>query len=207
MKDTIDLMLDLETLSTGSNACIFQISAVPFTLKEGALKDIDAFNVLISPLSSSKAGGKIDGDTVSWWFCQDKSLVEKLFVTAITSGAELKDALELFSNYVNELKVVYRVKNVQIWGNGIAADNVWLSNAFKSVNLKYPVSFRDDMDVRTLVRLGKEFDIDLKDQIKFEGEKHNAIDDCRHQIKYLCGIYNTLMSKINPVKQIPSSES
>lgn len=197
MKDVVDLMLDLETLGTGSNACIFQLSAVPFKLNTGELSEVGTFNMLIDPTSSSKAGGKIDGDTVQWWFSQDKDLVQKIFVNAIVQGQSLEFTLNSFSAYVEELKQFYKAKTVQIWGNGIAADNVWLNNAYKSVNLKYPVTFRDDMDVRTLVRIGKEFDIDMKDKIPFEGQKHNAIDDCRHQIKYLCAIYNAMFNRMH----------
>lgn len=56
--------------------------------------------------------------------------------------------------------------------------------------VEVPWKYFEPVDVRTLVDLGKRlFDFDPKKTIKFEGDKHNAIDDCKFQIKYCSAIY------------------
>lgn len=194
----IDLMLDLETLSTDFNAVIIQLAAVPFHLNGTPIgPDVSNFNLLVNPISAVKAGAKVNGDTVEWWLKQDANVVNKVFVKAISEGRTLKEVLEAFTAYIEDLKKRFNVKQVRIWGNGIKADNVWVESSYKMCGLKYPVSFRDDADVRTLVLLGREFGIDFKDKIPFVGDKHNAIDDCTHQIKYLTSIYTEVFSRMN----------
>lgn len=188
----IDLMLDLETLSLDSYAVITQISAVPFELSKGILGDFRPFNELINPISSARAGAKIDGSTIEWWFKQEDSVIQKVFMESLQNGKDVRGVLEGFSDYIKSLKTECDVKNVYLWGNGVKADNVWLENQYKLLGMKYPVTYRDDMDVRTLMRLGKELGIDLRDGIKFVGEKHNAIDDCNHQIEYVCRTFNAI---------------
>lgn len=189
---TLDIMLDLETFGVESNAVIIQLSAVPFNIETGEVFDIH-FNQLINPVSCVEKGLSVSGSTVEWWLKQNSSVVNKVFVESIKSSNNLEFVLRDFAGYIGQLKRELKVSDVRIWGNGILADNRWLSSAYKAANVDLPWKYFEDSDVRTLVDIGKRlFNFDPKKDMPFEGEKHNAIDDCKHQIKYCCAIYSLL---------------
>ena len=73
---------------------------------------------------------------------------------------------------------------------------------FKSlVQLKYPISFRNDRDIRTLVELaalGSGLSIaQIKNSVNFIGDAHDALNDCKYQIEYM----RMCLSFINIIKQ------
>lgn len=189
---TIDIMLDLETLGNQNCPVLIQLSAVAFNLET---KEIyGQYNSLISPQSCVKAKLQSDGSTVDWWLQQEMSVVKKVFVDAVTSGKDLSVTLDEFTLFVNNLKKTYQTEEVLIWGNGMLADNRWILSAYNAVKKEPPWCFWQDQDVRTMVNLGHRLlNFDPKKDIPFEGEKHNAIDDCKHQIKYICAIYEKLV--------------
>lgn len=182
-------MLDLETLGNGTSPVITQISAVAFDMDTGETKD--TFNVRVNPMSGVKSGFDINEDTVKWWLKQDKSIIETVICGSISNGEDLNASLNLFSDFINNLRKEFG--DVRVWGNGAVADNRWLMSAYEKLGLQDPIKFWEHRDVRTLVELG--FDVlgeDIKANTPFEGEKHNAIDDCKHQIKYVTEIYRRI---------------
>jgi len=178
------VMLDLETLDTTHDACVLQIAAVRFDLQTG--KTAEEYDTLINPLSSVKFNRKINEETLRWWADQNKS-VRDLIPQAFFTGITLPEALKKLSAFVGQYK------DTKVWGNGVLFDNAIIRSAWKSAGLdKEPWGFRADLDVRTLVAIGRAAGIERpKDQ--FEGVKHNALDDCKHQIKYCSYIYNNLI--------------
>ncbi|HEM0000754.1 TPA: 3'-5' exoribonuclease, partial [Escherichia coli] len=48
-------------------------------------------------------------------------------------------------------------------------------------------------DVRTIVQLGEAVGFYAKNMIPFEGTPHNALDDARHQAKYVSAIWQKLI--------------
>lgn len=190
----IDIMLDLETLSLDNKATIIQIAASSFDLTEGDLGD--EFNRTVNPMSGIASGSVIDGPTIEWWMKQDRQTINNVFVNAIVNGEEIRDVLQDFASFVKNLKSKYQVKTAYLWGNGSKADNVWLENAFKLNGIKWPFHYRDDMDLRTLIRLGKEFGIDLKDELPFQGNKHVAMDDVKNQIRLATETFKVLRRSI-----------
>ena len=186
VKDCIDIMLDLETLDVGDSPVIIQLSAVKFDRLTG--ETFDEFSMLINPQSCVKSGLKISGDTLEWWFKQDISVIKKVLTDSILIGRDLRHVLLEFREFLTSDQ-----KEIRVWGNGIMADNVWLSNVYKAEKLEFPIKFWQHSDVRTIVDLGRTLlSADHKKETKFEGDRHNAIDDCKHQIKYVCKIINDL---------------
>ncbi|WP_314731978.1 3'-5' exonuclease [Escherichia coli] len=55
------------------------------------------------------------------------------------------------------------------------------------------VHYYNDRDVRTIVELGKTIDFDARTVIPFEGVRHNALDDARHQAKYVTATIQKLI--------------
>lgn len=51
----------------------------------------------------------------------------------------------------------------------------------------------NDHDVRTIVTLGRSIGFDPKMDMPFDGERHNALADARHQAKYVSAIWQKLI--------------
>jgi len=182
-----DVMIDLETVGSGSNAAIISIGAAiwnPFTGKFGstfyqAINLTDALNY-----------GEVDGQTIEWWMRQGDQ-ARAVFNDA--NRVTLKDALLAFQDWI------YQTGNFHkrvVWGNGATFDNVILSNAYEATNMTKPWPFYGDRDVRTVVDIGRRiFGIDPKRNIPMKGVSHNALDDAKHQCLYVTDIYQKLQSK------------
>ncbi|TMO97570.1 3'-5' exonuclease [Pseudoalteromonas ruthenica] len=178
------VMLDIETIGKGSNAAIISIGAVffcPDTNKVGA-----EFHTVIDPASAAFFG-EMDASTIKWWMQQDDE-ARALFNR--DDAVKLKVGLDEFYEWVSQIE---NVKDRIIWGNGATFDNVILANAYRSARMKQPWAYFNDRDVRTIVALGRELlNFDPKKDMPFEGVKHDALDDARHQAKYVNAIYQAL---------------
>lgn len=53
--------------------------------------------------------------------------------------------------------------------------------------------YSNDLDVRTMVSLGRAIGFDPKRDMPFDGERHNALADAIHQAKYVSAIYQRLV--------------
>jgi len=165
-----DIMLDLETLGTSSNAVIVSISAVVFDRATGETGA--EFEVGVNLDEQLAKGAVIDGSTVMWWLTQDKEAQDEL---TRLEPLQVDESLDLYKAFVRQAGVD------DVWGNGATFDNVILSNLFKRHERGYPTPFWADRCVRTFVDLSN---IDTR-KIPFVGVKHRGIDDCKHQIRYM----------------------
>ncbi len=171
-----DIMLDIETLSTDSNAAVLSISAVQFDLQTG---DVGSeFEIALKLGQQQLNGAVIDGDTVMWWFNQEDKAIK-----SITSmrPVGVGNALDQFNEWIENLGP--KLNDMNLWGNGSNFDCVITRNLYKRQGKKFILPYWCDKDVRTVVNL---LDIDTRDYA-FKGVKHNGIDDCKHQINYCCG--------------------
>jgi len=71
---TVNIMVDLETMSTRSHAAICSIGAVKFEGKE----ILDTFYCTVDIKSCKDAGMHISKDTVKWWSEQNKEALREL---------------------------------------------------------------------------------------------------------------------------------
>lgn len=183
MNNHNDVMLDLETMGNGISPAIIQISAVRFDLATGETSD--EFDVIVDMQSSIDWGLDVDASTVQWWMKQDDNARKAV----IADGASITDALAAFCRWLGG----FANSNTSVWGNGIMADNVWINAAYEKAAIESPIIYWQHKDLRTLVDMGmRKNGINFKNKEKFTGVKHNAIDDCKHQIKYASKIYNNL---------------
>jgi exodeoxyribonuclease VIII len=162
------VMLDLETMSTESNAAICSIGAVKFTADLGI---VDTFYCTVDASDCKKHGLNISASTVEWWSRQDI----KVLAALRENNVPLIEALVKFSQW-------YKGKSLLTWGNGAGFDNVIIENAYKAVGMKRPWTPWDDRCYRT-----------IKDMVHItederEGSHHNALDDAIHQANHLIKI-------------------
>ena len=172
-----NLMLDIETMGTGPNAAIMAIGACYFDPVTGDVGDTFHEQVNLDSY------GEIDASTVIWWMKQDDEARSKFYDNH--KARNINEVLHDFSKFVKP--------NTQVWGNGVAFDNVKIDNAYRSRGLKTPWDFWNDRDVRTMVELGKIKGVDPKRDLPFEGVKHDALADAIHQAKYVSLIYRVLV--------------
>jgi len=193
---TIDIMLDLKTLGLCDNVVITQLSAYSFSMDDGTC--LESFNEHIGIKNSVQKGLKIDGSSMEWWFKQPNKVYLDVFVKEMDSEIKLEDILIKFTLWIKTLKERYGIdhkSNINIWGNGALADNKWIRQAYKVCNMETPWAFHEDRDVRTIAELGRRLYNYEYRNIIFEGTVHNALDDCKHQIKYCHEIYNKLKNQ------------
>ena len=169
-----DLMIDIETLATDSNALVCSISAIQFNLDTGQIGE--KFEIGLNWDEQISKGAVVDMGTVRWWLSQDKQAQNSLLSL---SCSNVNNALNDFNRWLADT-FKSSFSNIRLWGNGATFDNVIVENLFKRHNVEFFIRFWNHRDVRTLVDVSN---IDLRTFI-FEGIKHNGLDDCKHQIKY-----------------------
>lgn len=178
-----DVMLYIETVGNGSNAALLSIGAVGFDLSSGELGA--EFSMKIDIESSTKFGD-MDASTIKWWFKQSNAAQQVFNGRAFGLETVLSEFLKWLSHNFDE-------KYVKVWGNGSGFDNVILSNAYKATGLPVPWKHWNDRDVRTMVDMGRSIkNIDPKATMEFQGTQHDALDDAKHQAKYVSAIYQAL---------------
>lgn len=175
------IMMDIETLSTDSYGVVTTISAVQFDLETG--KTGKTFEIGLDIKEQVANGAIIDTDTVVWWMSQDQEAIKAMLRI---SKINVKSALYTFNDWIKSLNLP--LNDIKLWGNGVSFDNVMVRNLYKKTNIEFALPYWCDNDVRTLVTLGN---IDTRNY-KFDGIKHNGIDDCKHQIKYCHAAYKGL---------------
>jgi inhibitor of KinA sporulation pathway (predicted exonuclease) len=170
------VMVDLETLSTESNAAIVAIGAVLIDLERGSF--VDKFYRVVDPESAIAAGGHVSGSTLKWWLKQSDEARHAI----AEHGIPLKQALEVFSSWVPN--------KAEVWGNGATFDNVVLTNAYNAVGLTRPWSYRNDRCYRTLKSLYPHV------PVTYVGTAHNALNDAESQGMHLINIWQYMNSKV-----------
>jgi exodeoxyribonuclease VIII len=166
---SINVMVDLETMSTRSNASICSIGAVKF---EGS-KIIDTFYRTIDLKSCKEAGMHISKSTIEWWSKQNKEALLEL----TRNNISLQEALDKF-------EIWFGPKSLPIWGNGAVFDNTILGNAYFITGREPPWKCWDDRCYRTAKAMFNWIPAEER-----QGTYHNALDDALHQTKHLIKIF------------------
>lgn len=172
-----DIMLDLETMGNGSSAAICAIGAVEFDLETGEIGR--EFYTIVDLESSAKAGGIIDASTVLWWMKQSDAARAELQ----RNGNKIELALVMFSEWLDVCGV--EPKELCIWGNGAAFDNVILRSAYEKTGIKTPWEFWGDRCYRTAKNL-----LPNVEMVR-TGLHHCAVDDARYQARHLIELVRT----------------
>ena len=176
------VMLDLETMSTMSNAAIVAIGAVVFDPDTGEMGGTFYCNVDLE--SSAAYGLHIHGGAVMWWL--ERS--EEARMALLADRLPLDEALRRFTRYLQAFGEVF------VWGNGATFDNVILANAYEAAGLERPWSYKNDRDVRTIEGLGQEI-CNAAEERERAGIHHHALDDAIYQARYVSKIWQALRQR------------
>jgi hypothetical protein len=164
----IQVMIDLETMSTEPNAVIVSIGAVKFSVEDGI---IDKFYQTVDAHDGKKLGLHISQDTVRWW----KTQSAEARAAIAKDPMKLRPALEKFSRW-------YGTKTCPTWGNGSDFDLVILKSSMSAVDMFPPWKFWDSRCYRTMRAV---FELDKPES---KGVLHNALDDAVQQTEHLLTI-------------------
>lgn len=167
---TVNVMLDIETMSQQKNAAIVSIGAVKFNEHE----ILDKFYVNVDPLSCKEVGLHFQKETIEWWKKQDKAVRDALKVDPRPIG----EALDRFSEW-------FGPKSIETWGNGATFDCVIVENAFKVLNKQVPWKYYDERCFRTLCAIFKVHHSSTR-----VGNLHNALDDAISQVLTLQSLFS-----------------
>jgi len=165
----MNIMLDIETMSTAPNAAIIAIGAVAFDQHGIVGKHYNVVNLE----DAMKCGLVVDASTVMWWMNQSEQA--RRCITDHVSIA-LDVALEDFSRFLRGME------GKELWGNGSDFDNVILASAYKAVGRPLPWKHYNNRCYRTVKNLYPD--------VKLErvGVYHNAVDDAESQALHLIKI-------------------
>ena len=216
-----DLMLDIETLGTGTRGLITQIGACYFDRYTGEIGDKFCENIRIQ--DSLNNNFEVDEGAIKFWLEQDKKIIKLM----------LKDAQDI-RKVLEHFKQFYK-KGTMAWSHA-TFDFPILTNAYHLLKIRQPIPYKKMRDIRTLVDLSRikrnknykeitcvrceaiakdlflnpknhkllkkflegKIDIDCPDckgtgKIKIKVPKtHNALDDCIYQVGYCVEAFNKL---------------
>lgn len=184
MQASLDIVLDIETTGTSPGCCILSIGAATTD------RQYEFYQTIWHASQKEVYGLQDDYDTLRWWDKQSAEARNEAF--SGTMG--LVSALGKFSDWVQSLPA----KDKFFWGNGSDFDQPILAYAYKAVDMKNPFGFNNRC-YRTLKNLYP----NVKAPTDFEGIKHHALWDAKHEAKHLSMLlqyhFNNLAVRPQPV--------
>lgn len=153
------LMVDFETLGVSRDSVILSCGLVVFDRNEILREDYEIFDVC----EQIADGHTVEKATVDWWRATDPKAFKDLMYTEdiyFSSTAYIQDI-------VKGILGEYRIK--EVWSRGYMDFDMLNSRLTK----EFP--YYTHRDVRTLDTFGK----------KMPTNSHNALEDCRNQVKYV----------------------
>jgi hypothetical protein len=174
-----DIMIDLETLATSTDAAILTIGAVKFDPFGSEIKEpaMDSFYCRVDLDSCDRIGLVTNDDTIAWWANQSKEAQEAAF--------DPTDRLQIEDAFAQLYKFCWGAKRV--WSNGSCFDIMICEHVFKKVGRAIPWKFWEIRDVRTA------FDLGINPQ-RPPVTAHHALEDAYNQAIGIQNVYNTLRS-------------
>lgn len=178
MKKT-HVMIDIETLGTGFDSVVASIGAVQFNPDTGHVGN--GRNWLVSVEDSARLGFKVDCETIDWWKRQPEAARKQL------DGEQLVRSVTL--ELLDWLNKLCDKDDLIVWGNGPTFDLAILRNLFEQMDYDLPWHYWNERCVRTQVEVGRLLGIDPKKTLEFDGVQHVALDDAKHQARYVSVIW------------------
>lgn len=161
----MDLMLDIETLSTRPNAVILSFGAVKFDPFSNNIDAENGVDVRLDVDEQTVMGRHVQEETINWWATQPKEVQEAAL------GEANRLTVEEFTKLFNRLLVGVD----KIWCQGPAFDMVIIEDLYRQVGKPTPWQFWQVRDSRTL------FGVFGDPRDKNRKEAHNALIDCVYQ--------------------------
>ena len=181
-----DIMVDLETLDTIASAAIVAIGAAQCNLVTGEIGS--TFYRVVDLEGQLEAGMTLNPKTLYWWLQQSNEAREAITVEGKIS---LMDMCTKFAEWLHSIDP--SGEKLRLWSNGASFDIPILTYAYNKCAQELPVKFWNQRDQRTVLgfyppRLQEDY---RRNNLR-TGTHHNALDDCKHQVKYCAKILQEL---------------
>lgn len=182
----IEVMLDIETMSTRYNAAIISIGAVKFdprgdvgVLGDPSDPEYQHFYMTVELQSCIDAELHIEGRTIMWWMDQTN---EARAALRAEPHLPIDHALSRFFAW-------FGPTSLPTWGNGAGFDNVIVRTAFETLGGEPPFRFFDDRCYRTLKALVRDVPY-VKPLVA-----HNALEDAKAQAIHTQKLFKVLTER------------
>lgn len=182
MEKVMHVMVDLETLSTASNAVILSIGAAAFDPTQFEI--YNTYEAHIDLMTTNLQVFDISPSTVAWWMSEDRQDARAYYLKA--EKTDLSTALWGFRTWLRDMEEAGEYTDTCVWGNGAPFDNVILRRAYELTNQDVPWKFRNDRCFRTLKSL-----VVVEPPPEVE-PKHAALSDAIWQAQYAQRIFDKL---------------
>lgn len=169
---TVHFVKDWETLSLDPRAHLLSVGVVAL---DNSGNIVSEFYQVIDQTQAQ--GRHISQDTVAWWATKPDQAARD----AIWKEAAPKPAIGAVLALADWVEHIAAGDEIAMWGNGPEADCVWTETFARDNGLEMPWEFWQQQSIRTLKLLHP----DCADIGPFQGIKHHALDDARHQAKML----------------------
>jgi hypothetical protein len=172
----MDVMLDIETLSTRPWSVILTLGAVKFSPWDSDVDQEKGLYIRPDVNEQLSMNRHVQDETVTWWATQTEEVREEaLGEEGRTSVNDMLDQLNRFLVGANN-----------IWCQGPAFDIVILEDLYRQVERPTPWQFWQIRDSRTL------FSVHGDPRDKNRHGAHNALIDCYYQARAVQHIYKTV---------------
>lgn len=177
------VMIDLETMSTRSDARVLSIGAAVFDDTQIIATDGWAIKI------ADDIGGHVDWKTVKWWMEQDAIARE------FSWGGKLNNSTAAFGfkSFLAQHGIEFgKDSKNEVWSKDPHFDHVILENWWNRINESartmgglivgdFPIGYRQPRAYRTLV--GEAIDLGFEEPQQFNYVAHNPIDDAALQAR------------------------
>lgn len=188
------VMIDIEAMGVNKQSPVVAVGAVFFDPLKNELGP--EFYKKVSLESSMAIGTVPDAGTILYWL-QGSDAARGEITSAKDS---IHSVLILLSSFLAQNS--HSERTLRVWANGPTYDVVILEGSYRLCGLEIPWLCYRIQDVRTVVDMGRMVDIDPKKTLPFEGVAHNALDDAKHQARYV----SEIISHLIPTKAIYPGE-
>jgi hypothetical protein len=176
LENYTDVMIDLETTGTSrDHSAVIQIAAVMFNLHDFSIHPVFFNECLTIP------GNRYWEESTRQWWSKMPDLLKGIY----SKMREPRVVMEEFYWWLGGTG-----RNMRSWGKPSAFDASFIESYFREYGPAQPLHFRGYRDLRTFIHgvtYPYEFD---ENSVPFEGQAHDAIFDCLHQIKLLRAAVN-----------------
>lgn len=174
-----DVMIDMETLATSTDAAILTIGAVKFDPfgKDVEEPDMESLYLRVDQDSCDELGLVVNDATVEWWSKQDPAAQEEAF--SEEGRIHIADAFQQLYKFCWGAQ--------RVWSNGSVFDIMICEHVYGKLQKAVPWQFWQIRDCRTVYDLG----INPKRPPVL---KHHALEDAWNQAVGVQNVYNALRS-------------
>lgn len=160
----MELMIDLETLSSRRNAAVMGLAAATFDLTGDGIENMFHVNFDLA----FQRDRDIDPGTLYWWLSQNdrarRGLVDPIPVSVV-------EGLQQFRHWCSDVRVT------RAWSYGASFDLAILDDLHIWIGMENPVGKKLSMCARTIYNITNTSKLG-----NMEGTQHHPMDDVVHQV-------------------------